>query len=324
MKQRGAALLLLLMAVSVGLALAMTGSWGQPRSRYQSRHASQTGQALAQARLALIARSLSPNSTIYNHGRPGELPCPDLHPPGDEYEGWAGSTSHASCLDSPDADCNSKCDLQERRIGRLPWKTLGLPRLSDGSGETLWYMVAAPFHDSDTDPLNAGTSLPVALQAFAHGGAAAYPPAVALVFAPGSMLGLQSRSDALQQLSAAGYLERHGSFDNASPLPSALRLNGPLGAADGTLLLNDQLIAVTVADLLPKVFSRVLVEYPATLRKKYPTPPWPLAQEGTCTGTPPNVEIEGEDSDWLNRNEWEKFLVYDCTLMTVTAKPDAI
>ena len=61
---------------------------------------------------------------------PGYLPCPD---PDDD--GWAEST------------CGSLARHlgQAERLGRLPWKTLGLPDLRDGRGERLWYAVSTRY-----------------------------------------------------------------------------------------------------------------------------------------------------------------------------------
>src|SRR6185437_10838889 len=61
---------------------------------------------------------------------PGYLPCPDL-----DGDGWAEST--CGSLDGSSG--------QEQRLGRLPWKTLGLPLLRDGDGEALWYAVSTKY-----------------------------------------------------------------------------------------------------------------------------------------------------------------------------------
>lgn len=308
MQQRGAALLLVLLVLTTGLALALMGEHGQARSRYQAQHAAQTSRALAQARLALVAWSLSHKATIYNNGRPGELPCPDLHPPGEEYEGWAGSGT------------DETCNTPGQRLGRLPWKTLGLPKLIDGAGEALWYMVVSPFHDSETAALNSSTSVPEPLQAHADAGTAAYPPAIAIVFAPGSMLNGQSRSMATEQLEPRNYLDASGIYNNASLQPQVIRLNGPVLDSFGRTVFNDQLVTLAENELLPMVMQRVLQEYPIALKAKYPVPPYPAAREGTCSGTPPDIEIEGADANWLARNLWETFLVYQCTDMTVLTR----
>lgn len=304
-QQAGAALLLVMLVACCALALAWIGELGQARSRQLARNSAQTARALAQARQALIGWSLAHKATIYNRSRPGELPCPDLHPPGDEYEGWAGSSD------------NDRCDTSERRLGRLPWKTLGLPKLLDGAGETLWYLVANPFHDSETLALNSHTPLTEPLLASVHPDGKPYPPAIAIVFAPGRQLGQQIRSLTAEKIEPRNYLEKFGHYDNASSDPSVQRLNGPCHNAQQAPILNDQLMIITANEILPRVLQRVLMEYPPALRRKFPAPPYPLAQEGSCTGTPPDIELEGSDSNWLSRNQWETLLVYQCTDMSV-------
>ena len=61
---------------------------------------------------------------------PGYLPCPDL-----DNDGWAEATCGSQNGDSGQAE----------RLGRLPWKTLGLPDLRDGYGERLWYAVSSKY-----------------------------------------------------------------------------------------------------------------------------------------------------------------------------------
>ena len=302
----GTALLLLLFVLAVMLSVALVNAYGTQHK--PTRQAEVTTQSLVQARWSMIAWSLSQKATSYNRSRPGELPCPDLHAPDDEYEGWPGSTNDDSC------------NTNARRIGRLPWNTLGLPKLVDGSGETLWYMVVSPFYDSNTPALNSNTVIPYSLRAYAQGGSAAYPAAIAIIFAPGSALSGQLRNTASQQVAPANYLERYSTYNNASTSPVTTRLNGPLTDANGKLLVNDQLVIITAADLLPKVLKRAIAEYPVALKLKYPAPPYPNAQEGGCVGTPPDVEMYGKDSNWLNRNDWETLLRYDCTTMSITKK----
>jgi hypothetical protein len=81
--------------------------------------------ALAQAREALIAYAA--DRPISASVGPGYLPCPDL-----DDDGWAESTCGSLAGESGQAS----------RLGRLPWKTLGLPDLRDGHGERLWYAVS--------------------------------------------------------------------------------------------------------------------------------------------------------------------------------------
>jgi type II secretory pathway pseudopilin PulG len=122
-RQHGAGLLIAMVAialilVSVGtLALSSSGAAGRERA---------SDRALAQAREALIAYAA--DRPIDVHVGPGYLPCPDL-----DDDGWAEAT------------CGSLTGHlgQAERLGRLPWKTLGLPDLRDGHGERLWYAVSS-------------------------------------------------------------------------------------------------------------------------------------------------------------------------------------
>ena len=113
------ALVLLAAAVCVAFALAI------PTLGVAAQRDAESDRALAQAREALIAYAAErPINTAVG---PGYLPCPDL-----DDDGWAEST-----CGSLNGDIG-----QEQRLGRLPWKTLGLPDLRDGYGERLWYAVS--------------------------------------------------------------------------------------------------------------------------------------------------------------------------------------
>lgn len=110
-------LALVLVAASAGaLALASASAAGRDRA---------TERALAQAREALLA--FAADRPIDAEVGPGYLPCPD-----EDDDGWA------------EAVCGSLSGQlgQAERLGRLPWKTLGLPDLRDGHGERLWYAVS--------------------------------------------------------------------------------------------------------------------------------------------------------------------------------------
>ncbi|HUP29836.1 MAG TPA: hypothetical protein VM122_06660, partial [Usitatibacter sp.] len=121
--QRGVAMLLvalaLLLAAGYVLGTTLAGFSVMPdRERASDR-------ALAQARDALLAYAT--DRAIDTVVGPGYLPCPDV-----DEDGWAEATCGSLSGDSG----------QAQRLGRLPWKTLGLPDLRDGHGERLWYAVS--------------------------------------------------------------------------------------------------------------------------------------------------------------------------------------
>ena len=116
------ALLFILAGIGVVLAVEMAGSThGAQRDRVSDR-------ALAQAREALVAYAA--DRAINAEVGPGYLPCPDL-----DNDGWAESTCGSQSGESGQAE----------RLGRLPWKTLGLADLRDGHGERLWYAVSSKY-----------------------------------------------------------------------------------------------------------------------------------------------------------------------------------
>lgn len=125
-RQHGAVLLLAAIAVLAAMAafLAMTLS-AQGMSARRDRISERS---LAAAREALIAYAAS--RPINASVGPGYLPCPDL-----DNDGWAESTCGSQSGDSG----------QSQRLGRLPWKSLGVADLRDGSGERLWYAVSSKY-----------------------------------------------------------------------------------------------------------------------------------------------------------------------------------
>lgn len=175
-RTRGQALIAALLLVTVLGAGALLAN-GDLRARAEAVAHARSLAALAQARSALIGYAIS-----YEERHPGEgygfLPCPDSGNDGSTPIGACGARGVAA-------------------IGRLPWRTLGLPDLRDGWGECLWYAVAGSAkhnpkpltHNWDSPGqfellTAAGDSLPVA---------AADGRAIAVVFAPGRALDGQIR-----------------------------------------------------------------------------------------------------------------------------------
>jgi type II secretory pathway pseudopilin PulG len=125
-RARGAGFVLVALFLLVVLASAAAIGTGLRAGAAQRERATQ--RALALAREALLAYAAErPIDTAVG---PGYLPCPDT-----DDDGWAEST------------CGSLSGHlgQEDRLGRLPWKTLGLPDLRDGHGERLWYAVSTKY-----------------------------------------------------------------------------------------------------------------------------------------------------------------------------------
>jgi hypothetical protein len=185
--QRGLALVAIAAILALAVVVSLTAAIA--RSATGPRRAAVSDQALATARQALIAYATArPLDEIVG---PGYLPCPDL-----DDDGWAEPTCGSMTGETG----------QWQRLGRLPWKTLGLPDLRDAFGERLWYAVSSKHkgllnctvstHCLDMGPEAALGTITVRDSAgtVIHDGTSASPyepgkaGAVAVVFAPGPPL----------------------------------------------------------------------------------------------------------------------------------------
>lgn len=230
-RQHGVALMLMLVILILGVAAVLIGSLTATALKNEQQR--KTAEALAQAKEALIGRAVADNTS------PGSLPCPDTNDDG----------SAESTVGQPAGNCPSY-------IGRLPWRTLDLPDLRDGSGERLWYALSPNFRDYVAlNPINSNSK--GTLQVYRADGTSllteAGYSAVAVIFSAGDLLGSQSRGSTSERNSAANYLDIANGHNNAI-------LGGPFIAAASSGSFNDQLLFVTTGDLMPLIEQRVAGE----------------------------------------------------------------
>jgi len=153
-KQEGAVFIVMMVILVLGITTYFVG--GLNGDSLRNARNEKTAEALATARDALIGYA------IKNAKRPGALPCPDKYNDG---------TAEGSC---------SGADL----IGRIPWKTLGIPEPLDGYNETIWYSLAPSFKNTSST-LNSDTTAELNLSGTSN--------IAAIVFSPGSILTNQQR-----------------------------------------------------------------------------------------------------------------------------------
>ena len=148
--EAGAALLAFLLVLLVGGSYALLGDAKSLAQRAKLEESRKTTAALAEAKAALIGYAVSakltpPGSCATNASRcprPGDLPCPDRN-----NDGYA---ENSPATGTPPSACGSATGSnQARRLARLPWRTLGLSELRDGSGEQLWYALSNGFKERD-------------------------------------------------------------------------------------------------------------------------------------------------------------------------------
>jgi hypothetical protein len=256
LRQQGAMLvvatLLILVAMGCMFALQLAVPWTEASRRRA------TERALAEAREALLAyaadRSVDPVVG------PGYLPCPD-----NDDDGWAEPTCGSLSGDSG----------QSERLGRLPWKTLGVADLREGGGQRLWYAVSTKYKGLlncaassgciDMSPASALGTITVrdAGGALLHDGTIADPArareggAVAVVVAPGGEAPSGDNAAFADRSDAAG------------------RAGNANGFTSGT---GDRIAAIGYGEVMPRVMRRVALEVAACLRAhlqatgSYPAP----------------------------------------------------
>lgn len=255
--QRGAVMMVMLVILIMGTAAFLVGELSRiaPRLERDKR----TAEALSQAKEALIGYAASVDlSDPYAYSpRPGNLPCPDF-----SNNGTAALTCSGSAL------------------GRLPWKTLGLPDLRDGSGERLWYAVSSNFRKlssgtpcstpGDPDCLNSDT--PGTITVRDSGGAITYDGSAskglaAVIIAPGNVLQRTDKAS-LQDRSTAGentpdnYLDIALGEDNATFTNNSTNgfIQGAIRDGNDNVILNDQLLAITQDNIMQAAQNRVARE----------------------------------------------------------------
>lgn len=258
--QRGAAVLLLVLILAVSAASYFLVKRLNGNAINIERDKI-TAAALAQAKEALIGYAAGVKLT--GSARPGDLPCPDM-----DGNGFADS----SCGDSNGSS-------QEKRLGRLPYKTLKLPDIRDGYGERLWYAVSTDFKNNTRSNINLNSDTPGTITIRSSAGTvindgAGATGVIATVIAPGPALqrwdGLTQIRDNINNNDPRHYLDCRGNSagvcnieDNAAFTDHSASdgfIHGPIYDVARNIVVNDHLIAITSEDLMPRLGQRVTSE----------------------------------------------------------------
>jgi hypothetical protein len=236
-RQRGAALLALLAVVVLGASWALVSRLNAASADYATARRLHNAKVLNQAKQALIGY-VAAQAAKANEANPGALPCPEN--PGD-FDSTTGRQGVAG------TNCGL---LSAQKVGRLPWKTLGLDRLVDADGEPLWYVVSRNWGAdiNGRSRINSASAGLLTLDGV---------PAVALIIAPGAAFSPQAAPGCAawsQRRPSSGtpdwrnYLE----CENAgSPADAVFVASGPAGS------FNDQVLALSAAELLPAIEAAI-------------------------------------------------------------------
>ncbi|HEX5363326.1 MAG TPA: hypothetical protein VFW59_03580 [Gallionella sp.] len=321
-RQNGLALVAILAILVVGGTAVLIGSLSITALHNAQQEA--TSAALAQAKDGLIGYAISSENAGGATARPGNFPCPDTDAPGTSGYG----TEQASCAAGA--------------IGRLPWKTLGLPELRDGSGEPLWYALSGNFRKSAAR-INSDTR--GTLLVYDHDGSTLLTPsgneAVAIILAPGNITGSQQRNSSTDKVTASNYLDAAKGQNNATT-------GGPFIAADKSETFNDRLLVIRTRDFIPTVEKRVAKELKSILENyraangvyPYPAPFSSCYTNSTCTsdtntcrgrlpytalpqdwGGSYSLPQTASGSPWFINNRWFTVIYYSAGTSRLSTAP---
>ncbi len=242
-KQNGLALLIFVVVLALA-AIGIVVSGLSTNAARVGRH-NVTAAALAKAKEALIAYAVTYSDT--HSDVPGYLPCAD----NGTFEGSSAS------------NCGPK---NVSKLGRLPWRELGIETLRDSSGECLWYAVSGTFKKlPQTDLMNWDNN--GLLEVIAEDGvtllAGSKPEnrAVAAVIAPGSALGSQNRAKVASAAECGGnyvgsnYLESSKGVNN-SLLSSVANNISRLITGLASENFNDRMIFITPEEIFEPIRKR--------------------------------------------------------------------
>lgn len=279
-KQQGIALLILLLVLGSGALYGLLRTLNQ--NNLQIERDRKTTEVLAMAKEALIGYAVSVNLQPGAPNRPGNLPCPDTNNDGKD-----------------DKPCGDEAGSnQVLRLGRLPWKTLGLAELFDGYGEHLWYAVSNNFKESSRkEPLNSVTTGTITVRnsggVIIHNGTD-ITGAIAVVISVGPIV---SRQGVLQVRAGAGmdnpinYLDISSMEDNANFVDNALNgfIQGSTTNVSINTTVNDNISVLSYNDLMPLINKRVIGEV------------------NKCNGSGPCAISKTSTSGWWVKNNWQSF-----------------
>ena len=235
-----AAILLALLVIIIGVGFLVT-TLSPGSHTVKLGHDKATFRAMANAKDELIGFAVA------NPVR-GHLPCP-------ADPALAGTSTEGTAM--------SSCNSDALRIGRLPWRTLGLGDLRDGYGEPIWYAVSGNF-TNDAGVINRAASVGT-LTVNGSGNFAA------IIFSAGLPIGPQQRGAVVAACATTGSTMRQDycatNYLDTDPATGISNAD-----ADATFVqtradtFNDVLLTISADQFFEGVEKRVLQQVRACLR----------------------------------------------------------
>jgi hypothetical protein len=303
-RARGAALLAMVAIIALGASWFLVRELNAASAGAAALRNARNAEVLNRAKQSLVGY-VAAQAAGAAEDNPGALPCPEA----------------AGDFGDPNFEGRTAPNCTLPKVGRFPWRTIGTEKLVDSAGEPLWYVVspgwAVPNSTTKTN-INSNSTGQLTVDGVASA-------AVALIIAPGAAFSVPAcgANAAVSQTRPTtgtpdwrNYLE----CENAThPTPDATFVTtGPSGA------FNDQVLAVTVADIMPAieaaVAKRIARDIVPQLQNVYAGTAWgltagsrlypfaaPFADPGPGAGTSDFKGVDGTYQGLLPFNQ------VDCT-----------
>jgi hypothetical protein len=240
--QGGAALIALAALIVLGVSWMLLSRLGA--ANRVAADGAYNARVLAEAKAALLGWVAS-NALKATEDNPGRLPCP---------QAWADIGTDKEGLEPANVITGAVLPCGAPAVGWLPWRTLGIAKPLDASGQQLWYMISPGWHNAGVNlTLNSNTAGQLTLDGALM---------VALIIAPGPALNLAPNANQV----AAGCAARSQSQALSLPATPPNPLDF-LECQNGTTadhifaaavvdngvnrVFNDQVVGVTTGDVLP-------------------------------------------------------------------------
>ena len=254
--QRGVALLAMVAVLVLGGTFLMLRQLSAASVDHSATKRVRNAAVLNQAKEALIGH-MAMLASKAGEDDPGRLPCPE--PAAVAGSALEGATTGACAT----------------AVGRFPWRTVGTPKLYDADGEPLWLVVSpgwAKASISGNLTINPDSVGQLTVDGQANAAVAliiAAGPAMNVAENPGCSARAQVRGAPSPGINVLDFLE---CFNSGTATYATV---GP------TASFNDQVVKVTVADLMPvleaSIAQRLEREIAPALRTVFVPPAWGIA-----------------------------------------------